>query len=154
MLDVEIFKGCRFTKRGLLDYRIFTKETSIWRPLSPWSAHPGYALRAWPISQCIRFYDRCSDRVEGINQLERSREMLKQQGIFVQISGREFDKMRRTRMNSRRQRLSERSWWMVLPFSCSVPASSIRSVLRDVHIPSSLSFLGEPRVSWCLGDKH
>ena len=54
MLDVDLFKGSRFSSRGVLDYRLFVKASSIWKPLSIESQHALSVHATWPLSEIGR----------------------------------------------------------------------------------------------------
>ena len=65
MLDVSIFKGPRFVRFGLLDYRLYVKPSSIWKPLNPSSSHAKSVHRSWPLGQVSRLRRRFSCKAEA-----------------------------------------------------------------------------------------
>ena len=54
MLDVSFFRGRMFDDHGVLDYRLFSKPSSVWRPLSQLSGHPSRVHQFWPRLQLRR----------------------------------------------------------------------------------------------------
>ena len=65
MLDVRLFKGARFRATGKLDFACHRKDTQIWAPLSPTSAHPSHVHLNWPSGMVKRIKGLCSQSSEG-----------------------------------------------------------------------------------------
>ena len=60
MLGLLLYKGGRFSRHSTLDYRLYVKPTSVWKPLSPLSSHASCVHSSWPQSQCVRIRRRFS----------------------------------------------------------------------------------------------
>ena len=143
MLDVLFWKGDRFSSSSLLDVRLFTKPSSIWKPLSPESMHAVFVHRHWPIAQCTRIQKRFSCKNAG----ERAVEAFKTQ-LFetcgVCVSSR-----------AKTSRLSDPISWLVLPFTFAVCKSGVNSSVRSVWVPPALhDVCSKVRISWSLGNKR
>ena len=143
MLDLDYCKGERFLMCSCLDFSLFVKPTSIWRPLSPESMHPVTVHEHWPINQCARIRKRFSDAFLAEKAVQKFEcELLKVSGAAVGIKA--F--VTRTKAQTS---------WLVLPFDFVLGGSKISSVVSDIHVPESLrSVFSQVRVSWKLGNKR
>ena len=126
MLDVLFWKGERFSCSSFLDFRLFTKPSSIWKPLSP---------------------TRIQKRFSCKNAGERAVEAFKTQ-LFetcgVCVSSR-----------AKTSRLSDPISWLVLPFTFAVCKSGVHSSVRSVWVPPALhDVCSKVRISWSLGNKR
>ena len=86
MLDLELYLGDRFKRYGLLDYRLFTKPTEIWIPLSPTSEHSEGTHKAWPKALLQRVGSRCSSSSVAEHERHKLLQKLSRRGIVVHRS--------------------------------------------------------------------
>ena len=104
MLDLEIFKGARFSSSGRLDYRLFTKQTNIWQPLDVVSSHPK-AVMHWPRAQLQRIVRRFTNAADAGKAIQKYRAMLNSYGVPVPVN------LIRSRTATDKGRC-----WLVFPF--------------------------------------
>ena len=62
MLDLNLFKGPRFAKSGILDVSMFSKSTAQGISLSCQSWHQPTVHTSWPYSRVAHYFNCCSSR--------------------------------------------------------------------------------------------
>jgi len=143
MLDLAFSKGERFDVCSCLDFCLFTKPTSIWKPLSPESMHPASVHMHWPIAQCNRIRKRfsCYLKAETAVQTFESK-LFAANGVTVESW-------------VKRPRSICSTSWMVLPFDFCLGSSRVMSTVKNVVVPESIwSVLSQVKISWKLGNKR
>ena len=67
MLDLDLsLSSCRVGGgRSKVLFRLYTKPSSIWQPLSPESSHHLGVHKFWPAAECNSIHSRFSDPKEG-----------------------------------------------------------------------------------------
>lgn len=136
-LDVELWKGPRFHHTGYLDHRPYSKETSIWTPLSTNSCHPPAVHDAWPKAMERRFELLSSSRREREVACELFRARLRRESTET------FCRSTRTSCYTR----------LILPY---------RTLWRESRLGNALYRIGtcysedwsRLSLSWRLGDRR
>ena len=64
-LDLWVF-GPRYQANRCLDFGGYTKQSSIWQPLSPFSCHSRSVLETWPLQEVRRRQARCLSRRDAV----------------------------------------------------------------------------------------
>ena len=143
MLDVAFHKGTRFSFRSSLDFCLFTKPSSIWKPLSPESMHAAFVHQHWPAAQCSRIQRRFSSSSEGTKAVsEFKSKLFNISGVAVGSMTKELKPFCCTS-------------WLVLPFDFALVKSGVASAVSSVVVPNIVKHtIGKIRVSWALGNKR
>ena len=145
MLDLSFFVGPRCEMTNKLDFELYVKPTSIWRPLSPQSCHTPNVHKHWPLAQLKRIEHRfsCAARA-GREKTEFIRNFEEVTGVEMPRNNRSSDRHNSTPVSS----------WIVIPY-CGAWSFFRSRVLKDVYVPESLHGLfGSVRVSWSLWSRH
>ena len=151
MLDVSFFRGRMFDDHGVLDYRLFSKPSSVWRPLSQLSGHPSRVHQFWPRLQLRRIRKRFSCPAQaGRAQEEFRRKMFSASGIwFSELQPKAQTALRLTdRLNG--------GPWLVLPYHHCWTGIRLGAINRRLQFPGDLVRIGVcfPRISWKLGSQR
>ena len=138
MLDVFVSRG-----GSSPTFKLYTKPSSIWQPLSLESCHHTSVHVHWPISQCMRIYERFSCPAAGRAAVDSFKRAYQNANGGVNICDRQP-----------KQGLLKSYSWMVLPFDFVVGSLSarIQLALSNFRVPSG-AFNGV-RVSWSLANQH
>ena len=141
MLDVLFWKGERFSSLSLLDFRLFTKPTSIWKPLSCESMHPLFVHRHWPMAQCKRIRKRFSCDKAGEDAVSAFKDRVSNLcGVQVSVGAKSPKHLLPTS-------------WLVLPF-CFAIGSEVSTAAASVIVPPCIRVFSKVRISWALGNKR
>ena len=150
-LDVEWFKGNRYSETSTLDFRLFVKPTSLWTHLSPHSEHHPNVHLSWPASQMRRIAKRHSCKYRAADDIQK----FKQQ--FFVACGLNLEDHGSRCASYGKPNLGPGISWMVLPWYSAWRSSKIGHAIRHTMVPVSLrDMLGIERasVSWSNGSKH
>ena len=141
MLDVHLWKGPRFEATGRLDFRVFQKDTQIWEPLSPTSAHPQHVHMNWPKGMCKRFHRLCS---QSSVAREVSRRFVARLDLFTP---------ERPRPDNRRPKPFSR---LILPFHTMWTGLGAHSIIHDAAEEAGIShnIVANVAIGWKLSAKH
>ena len=151
MLDVLLYKGWRWRHTGLLDYRLYTKPTSIWLPLSPSSMHRETVHFGWPRAAVCRIRKRCHSRVIGDEEVAKFTEQLNSV-TFPEYAETILSKSGVVRPVEDRSRIRFVSR-IILPFSWDWQFADLNSVLRSLR--DRMACLGfDIQIAWSNGGRH
>ena len=140
MLDV--FVSCSDFLRP--HFRLYTKPSIIWQPLSPESAHHISIHRHWPLAQCCRIRSRFSSAAEGDAEvLSFIKSFYEATGVLLVEEQQKSTKIKPKNASS----------WLVLPFNFVLSNSTFARAISDLRVPEELPFINV-RVSWSLGSQH
>ena len=144
MLDVSFFKGSLYREAGHLDYKLYTKPTQIWRPLSVLSCHHPSVHLSWPQSQVKRICRRFSCAIEAKKEVSKfERKYKESNGVDVPRAS-----------YHRRPKQAFVKSWIILPFRG--PWGWFRSSsLSCLSVPAGLGHLFQGvGIAWKNGNKH
>ena len=147
MLDVEFFRGERWQCTGVLDHKLFRKESSQWTPLLPASFHNPAIHIAWPRAQLQRIRRRHS------NEASAARDQMDFCNRYLQHTGSSVDLFPRTP----RIKLPVLLPRLVLPFRVEWQAVRFLGLARSCwqelgnEWDSNSQLL---QVSWRLSNRH
>ena len=147
-LDVRVFKGTDFAYNLKLDYDLYVKPTSVYKPLSPWSSHAKSVHNSWPISQLNRITKRFSNPARAIHALLSFRDQYSRLfGLFLPEKDEIIKTLETTTCNSPRS-------WLVLPYTPCWAGAALGRALNLVSVPSAMDPVGRCSISWKLGHAH
>ena len=151
MLDVTFFKGQDFSVSHKLQFQLYLKQTSVWRPLSPWSSHPWSVHASWPKSQEVRNGRRFSSSARAGDAVSKFWEDLVC-AFGVSVRGDQATIKR----NSVTISTQPKSLWMVLPHRLCWAQARIANVISKCLRPEDAfkTTMGDIRLSWRLGSPH
>ena len=124
---------------GLCKFSLFSKPSSIWKPLGQDSNHPISVHRHWPRAQLNRIRSRFSLEQEGEEAADKFRQ------LYTMAFGYAIDEAQTL------SRPKPNTSWMVLPYSLCV--GGLQKRVSTLAVPSGLLF-ERVRLSWRLGGKH
>ena len=136
-LDIGVSKGLTF---DFVFFRLFVKETSIWKPLSPDSSHPRSIHLHWPRAQITRIFSRFSSKKEGEIAVNNFKQ------LYFGSFGTAIDESHLPRHPVRN------TSWIVLPYNLCLISGLARLVSTFV-VPFGFAF-DKVGLSWKLGGKH
>ena len=143
MLDVNVsFDFPLDSDVGTVRFSLFTKPSSIWRPLSPDSNHPKSIHDHWPLAQCNRIMGKFSCPTEGRRAVEAFKSLyFSHFGVPI--------KEQRCKPD-----LPDRpSSWIVLPYNLCLVLGGITRAVMSLVFPDGFC-VDRARLSWRLGGKH
>ena len=122
-------------------FRLFTKPTNIWQPLSPESHHPRSVHMHWPAAQAKRIFAKFTDRVEGLSAVNN----------FKFLYTRSFGAMY---VEEHLPKLPKQATsWIVLPYSFCLAFGGFARCVRSLVVPDGFCF-DKMGLSWSRGEKH
>ena len=146
MLDLEISKASGL-HNSRLSYSLFTKPTSVWKPLSVLSSHPASVHCSWPLSQVRRINQRFSstkDAEIAVTSFKRD---------WSRASSIRFDAISDPGQGrSARPPENLLSAWLVFPFRQAWANAKLHKALLNacIDMPPLLRRF-QPRLCWRLG---
>ena len=136
------FRFPRGGETGNCFFRLHTKPSSIWQPLSPGSMHPKSVHLHWPSAQCKRIKSRFSNHVEG--------------DMAVDSFKARFFRLFQTRICEQKSTpniSNEAMSWIVLPYNICLLLGGLPRTIAGFEFPVSFPF-SRARLSWSLGGQH
>ena len=142
MLDVE----GTLRVDGLLEFSLFQKTTSIWKPLSPESVHPPSIHMHWPLAQCRRIFRRFSDPRKGRAAVDLFR------GKYKASFGVELKVLHLQRAGHKSLQPKHKTSWLVLPFHRCL-SRKVGHAVASLSVPRSMPF-EKVGLAWSLNSRH
>ena len=142
MLDVSVTLSCKESEAHYsCSFDLFTKPTSIWKPLSPESNHPLNVHLHWPLAQCQRIRSKFSCKNAG--------------EAAVQEFKTRYESSFGIKIAERHKFLSPKlpTSWIVFTYSLCLAKARLSSLVSKCFVPPGLGFC-RLRLSWRLGGKH
>ena len=151
MLYVVLFKGPRWKKTGVLDYRLHTKPTNQWAPLLCSSSHHPSVHTSWPKGQLRRIKMRCSDPATVNAEVQRFRDRYRHHTGFEVREDECGPQLKRGDGHKHLPRL-------VLPYRQAWSESRIPHICNRIWKKCQMDLhTGQPadlQICWRLPDKH
>lgn len=148
MLNLCLAKVVSIEGVALISYSLFTKPSSIWKPLSPLSCHPASVHFSWPAGQLKRIVNRCQSKQVGLQHV------IKFKRDFEIATRLDLDHLSRSTSISS-SRIHGDVCWLVLPFNHCWASARFQRVLRDAMQTRSV-ILGSFffKIAWRLGEPN
>ena len=123
-------------------FSLLTKPSSIWQPLGIASCHHSSIHVHWPINQCARIFERCSDPAEGSLEVDAfCADYKRATGVEVCMA-------------QPKPNISGSASWFVLPFDFVIGNAGVQAI-NWVCVPLGvLRFFDRIMVKWSLSDKY
>ena len=122
-------------------FSLFTKPSSIWKPLSPESLHPLSIHRNWPLAQVKRIVDRYSNKQDGLRAANAFKELYKN-SFGIAIVEKHLPKLPK-----------QITSWLVLPYNLVLVLGGLQKMVSSLRVPGGFCFQ-KVGLSWSLGGKH
>ena len=146
MLDITIWRGPRWARTGLLDYRHFRKPTNIKCLLNPTSLHPPFVAKNWPRAYASRLLQRSHSNINKIDSYNHFKLELEKSTSKEYAQHRLSTAVKKApspQVDSR----------IVLKFTADMIGSGVQSVLHDLcqKFRDLSHVVG---IAWSLGGQH